>query len=164
MLAPRRLLPLLALLLTTQSAPAQTGERVSFNRDIRPILSDACFHCHGPDRAKRKADLHFDTEEGARADLGGYAAIAPGKPGESELLARVSSQDDEVRMPPEGHPLTDKQISVLRAWVEQGATVPADDKPEPDPRDHWAFRTPVRPPLPVLSTQYSVLSTQYEVV
>src|SRR5205814_2194686 len=64
----------------------------------------------------------------------------------------------DTRMPPEGHPLTDKQISVLRTWVEQGAKAPADDRPEPDPRDHWGFRTPVRPPVPKLSTQYSVLS------
>jgi hypothetical protein len=70
--------------------------------------------------------------------------IVPSKSAESELIARVSSEDDEIRMPPEGHALKPEQITKLRTWIEQGAKVPADDAQEHDPRDHWSFRTPVR--------------------
>src|SRR5262245_9859749 len=84
----------IALLLALAcGAPVLAQDKVQFNRDIRPILSDACYHCHGPDKVKRKAAVHFDTEEGARVDLGGYFAIVPGKPNESELLKRVTSAD-----------------------------------------------------------------------
>src|SRR5580700_7181527 len=79
---------------------------VEFNRDVRPILSDTCFQCHGPDKAKRKAKLHFDTEEGARA------VIVAGKPGESELIRRITAADPEKRMPPPatGHSLPAQQV------------------------------------------------------
>src|SRR5437868_9835204 len=91
---------LLLFCLCSVQVRAQGQGSIEFNRDIRPILADACFHCHGPDKAKRKAAVHFDTEEGARADLGGYFAIVPGKPGESELLKRVTATDAAKRMPP----------------------------------------------------------------
>src|SRR5215510_9760396 len=96
---------------------------VEFNRDIRPILSDACFHCHGPDKAKRKADLRLDTEEGAFADRGGYHALVPGKPDASELLRRITAKDEAERMPParSGRQLTPAQIDLVRRWIEQGA-------------------------------------------
>ncbi|MCI0681910.1 MAG: DUF1553 domain-containing protein [Gemmataceae bacterium] len=129
------------LLTSSASVQAQPAPRpVEFNRDIRPILSDKCFNCHGPDKAKRKADLHFDTEEGARADLGGYFAIVPGKPNESRMLDRVSSADPAKRMPPlaSGPGLTKEQIELLRAWVEQGAKW----------QRHWSFIPPKRPALP----------------
>src|SRR5215471_4509564 len=85
---------------TPQGARGQPTA-VQFNRDVRPILSDNCFQCHGPDKAKRKAKLHFDTEEGARS------VIVPGKPGESELIRRITSDDPDTRMPPpsSGHVL-----------------------------------------------------------
>src|ERR1051325_11979929 len=73
---------------------------VEFNRDIRPILSDRCYTCHGPDQAQRKSKLRLDTEAGAKADLGGHFAIAPGDPDKSELIRRVSSTDKARRMPP----------------------------------------------------------------
>ena len=76
-------------------------ERVEFNRDIRPILSDKCFACHGPDENQREADLRLDRESAAHADRGGYAAIQPGNAKESELYRRVSSSDADERMPPE---------------------------------------------------------------
>ncbi|MEO1843128.1 MAG: c-type cytochrome domain-containing protein, partial [Akkermansiaceae bacterium] len=93
-----RLLPaLFAVLLLAPSAPAQ---EVQFNRDIRPILSNKCFFCHGPDEKKRKAGLRLDLREGALADLGDYAAIVPGKPEESEILSRVAHRDPDEVMPP----------------------------------------------------------------
>ncbi|MBL8793401.1 MAG: DUF1553 domain-containing protein [Planctomycetia bacterium] len=111
-------------------------QTVEFNRDIRPILSDTCFHCHGPDKAKRKANLRLDTEEGARADLGGYHALTPGNPAKSELLQRLLANDDEGRMPPKelGRPLTERQIQLVRRWIEQGAKW----------EKHWAFLPPQR--------------------
>ncbi len=116
------------------------GEEVDFNRDVRSILSNHCLTCHGPDEAERKANLRLDTPEGARADLGGYAAIVPGDSGASELLQRITTGDDEDRMPPSktGPRLTDDQISVLRRWIDEGA----------DYARHWAYSPPVRPELP----------------
>lgn len=144
-----RLLSLIALVLLPVAADA--ADPVDYKKDIRPLLKERCYACHGA--LAQKAKLRVDS--GANLLKGGV--IVPGKPGESELLARVSSADDDTRMPPEGHPLKPEQIALLKAWVEQGAKVPADDAPEPDPRDHWSFRTPVRPPMPKLSTEYSVL-------
>ncbi|MDF1861227.1 MAG: PSD1 and planctomycete cytochrome C domain-containing protein [Verrucomicrobiales bacterium] len=93
---------------------------IDFNRDIRPILSDKCFFCHGPDSHERKADLRLDTEEGALADLGGYAAIVPGKPEESELVLRLTDKDDP--MPPvDSHKkLKPAEIALLTRWVSEG--------------------------------------------
>ena len=98
------------LVRATASEPQATS--VEFNRDIRPILSDNCFHCHGPDKAQRKADLRLDTEEGAFAELesGGHA-IVRGNVSESELVRRIMSEDDDERMPPpdSGRKLTPAQ-------------------------------------------------------
>src|SRR5437763_11550847 len=85
---------------------------VEYNRDIRPLLSDTCFACHGPDKAKRKADLRLDTEDGAFADRGGYRPLVPGKPEQSELYKRITAADPSERMPParSGRKLTTKQV------------------------------------------------------
>lgn len=115
-------------------------ELVSFNHDIRPIMSDTCFQCHGPDKNSREADLRLDSIEGATRDLGGYAAIVPGDPDESELVWRILTDDDSDRMPPVEHPrsLTDREKELFRKWVEQGAEYEA----------HWAFIPPERRELP----------------
>ncbi len=107
---------------------------LEFSRDIRPILSDKCFHCHGPDANRREAGLRFDTESGAKADLGGYFAIVPGDPVASEMIARVTSTDDDVRMPPpeSGKSLSPAEITLLHSWVEQGAPW----------SQHWAYVAP----------------------
>ncbi|MBI3822810.1 MAG: DUF1553 domain-containing protein [Planctomycetes bacterium] len=127
-------LALCALILAPTFALAQPPRPISFNRDVRPILSDACFQCHGPDKAKRKAKLHFDAEEGARS------VIAPSKPAESELIKRITSNDPEKRMPPASAAisLSAAQIDILKRWITQGAKW----------EKHWAFLAPERPALP----------------
>lgn len=116
-------------------ADAQADDEIRFNRDIRPILSDACFACHGPDAAHREAELRLDLESSAME-----SAIVPGDVDASELVARITSDDPDLLMPPpeSGKRLTDKQIARLKEWVEQGA------KYEP----HWAYQKPVRHPIP----------------
>jgi hypothetical protein len=111
-------------------------EAPRFNRDIRPILADRCFACHGPDSGTREAELRLDTQEGAHE-----WAIIPGDAESSEVIARVSSDDAEQRMPPSTSkkpPLTAREIELLREWINAGA------KYEP----HWAYIPPVRPPVP----------------
>lgn len=108
---------------------------VDFNRDIRPILSDNCFACHGPDQEKRKAKLRLDTEEGAKALRDGAAAIVPGKPADSQLIARILHNNIDDRMPPvkSNKKLTAHQIKLLGQWIEQGAAW----------KRHWSFEPPV---------------------
>ena len=120
-------------------------EPIDFNRDIRPILSDNCFACHGFDAASRATSLRLDTLEGATEDLGGYAALVPGNPQASEMLARILSTDEEMRMPPaESHkkPLNAKAASLIRQWIEEGA----------EWGKHWAFESPVAAALPATAT------------
>ena len=118
------------------------AQDVRFNRDVRPILSDKCFACHGPDEGARSSPLRFDSREGAFVDLAsGGKAIAPGEPEASKILDRVSSDDPVLRMPPayKGHAkLSDEDIDTLRRWIEQGA----------EWEGHWAFLPPERPEVP----------------
>jgi cytochrome c553 len=118
------------------SAAARADDAPTYNRDVRPILSDRCFACHGPDSAARQADLRLDRAESAHA-----AAIVVGKADESDLIERVSSDDPDVKMPPPDSkkpPLTPAQIEILRKWIDRGARY------EP----HWAYIAPQRPPVP----------------
>src|SRR5690606_2871825 len=93
---PAWLLPLAALAIGATAQATEPG--IEFNRDIRPILSDACYHCHGPDAARRQAGLRLDVEAEAFADRGGYAAIVAGKPARSELVRRLTASDPQERM------------------------------------------------------------------
>jgi hypothetical protein len=115
---------------------------IDFNRDVRPILSDNCFACHGPDDKRRVAGLRLDTEEGLFADRGSYKIVVAGDPAKSRLLSRISAADKATRMPPPqaGAILTDIQIATVRKWIEQGARW----------ERHWAFVPPQSPPLPSL--------------
>ncbi len=135
---------LLAALLSIQIAPSRAlraaDAPVDFSRDIEPILSDACYHCHGPDEKGRKAKLRFDTKEGAFRIKDGKAVIAPGKLAESELIRRISTTDPDDQMPPpdSNRKLSAKQIDLLKRWVEQGAVW----------SEHWALIPPRRPATP----------------
>jgi mono/diheme cytochrome c family protein len=144
--AARRLTPLFGLLLAPAMAIAAEADApakgaLDFGRDIRPILSDKCFACHGPDAGQRKAGLRLDNAEGAaKGGESGARTIVPGKPGESELVARITSSDADEVMPPKKHrkPLTPAEVAKLTQWVAEGGSY----------RQHWAFIAPVRPGLP----------------
>ncbi len=131
--------PLLLLL----PLSARAADPVDYRKDVKPVLQERCYACHGA--LAQKAKLRVDSG----ANLLKAGVIVPGKPGDSELVRRVASDDEEQRMPPEGHALKPEQVAKIKAWIEQGAKVPADDASEPDPRDHWSFRPPTRPVVPV---------------
>ena len=139
-------IPSLGVLVLTISLIGIRGlsaQEVNFNRDIRPILSDRCFACHGPDAKERKADLRLDIAEGpdgAYRTLDGSTAIQPGSPEKSEVWARIISEDeDDVMPPPESHkpPLSDSEKALVKRWIEQGAPYEA----------FWAF-VPLQPEDP----------------
>lgn len=127
-----RSLPVLLLLCTGSLAAAD----VDFNRDVRPILSNKCFHCHGPDESTREADLRLDLEESAKADRDGTIAVKAGDSANSELIHRILSTDESDVMPPHetNKPLTKQEITILQQWVAQGAKW----------SQQWAFVKPVR--------------------
>ena len=120
---------------------------VDYKRDVRPIFSDTCFKCHGPDKKARKAKLRLDTKGGVFGDEAPNGLISPGKPAESELYLRIATADhDDLMPPPEtGLKLTSQQIDTVRQWIAEGAKPPADDR-------HWAFIPPARPEVPELDT------------
>ncbi|MEO8495341.1 MAG: c-type cytochrome domain-containing protein [Planctomycetota bacterium] len=124
-----------ALLATTAS-----GEEVDFNRDIRPILSDICFKCHGPDAVERKAELRLDTPGGLFGGAADSPIVVPNQPDKSELYRRLVSDAPDERMPPPDskRSLTEAQVEAIRAWIEQGAKW----------EQHWAFTPPLRTAVP----------------
>ncbi|MBM4073228.1 MAG: DUF1553 domain-containing protein [Planctomycetes bacterium] len=124
-------------------SPALPSTRIDFNRQVRPILSEHCFRCHGPDDEERKAKLRLDTRAGMFGKLrGGEHAVVPGDIAKSALLARITESDASRRMPPPRFKkdLSREQIDILRRWIEQGA----------DWSEHWSFVPPRRPLLPMV--------------
>ncbi|WP_437187286.1 PSD1 and planctomycete cytochrome C domain-containing protein [Planctomicrobium sp. SH668] len=129
------------IFVSTELLQAEPPEaRVSFSRDVRPILSNRCFKCHGFDPETREAGLRLDTREGLFSEHNGLLPITPGDPNNSEVLARILSHDDDVRMPPPfaKKDLTEQEKTILQKWVEQGA----------DWQPHWAFIPPQRSEVP----------------
>ena len=133
---------LVAFCAMSTAARAATPGVVDFDREIRPILSDNCFACHGPDEKPRMANLRLDVKEGMFADRGGHPVIVPGKAAESRLYQRISEQDKAKRMPPASfdRTLTEQQIELIGKWIDQGAKW----------ETHWAYIPPKRPDVPVL--------------
>ncbi len=121
------------------------AEEIQFNRDVRPILSDKCFACHGFDAKRREAELRLDTIEGAMADHDGFRAIVPGDVSKSEMWARLNTDDEEDKMPPKkSHKeVTAGEKAVLKKWIEQGAKY----------QKHWSFEPPQRPALPAVKNE-----------
>jgi hypothetical protein len=132
-------LPGLLIAFAAMMGPARAAS-LEFNRDIRPILSENCFYCHGQDESRREAKLRLDVRESAVTAREGIAAIVPGKPDESELVRRIAAKDpNDVMPPPESHKsLTLAQVELLTRWVREGATY----------QGHWAFLAPERAPVP----------------
>ena len=139
----------LALSGTVRSqAPSDTRDKaasarpISFDVDIRPILAENCFACHGPDEKQRKAKLHFDTRDGA---FSRPSVIVPGNTGKSRLIQRITNDDPDEHMPPpdSGHALTPRQIALLTRWIAEGARWDT----------HWAYVTPTRPELPAVKQE-----------
>jgi hypothetical protein len=133
-------MPRLAWALSFAAGAGLHAQPVEFNRDVRPILSDRCFTCHGPDAANRKVPLRLDVEDGARK------AISPGNPPDSKLYQRITSDNKTLRMPPAyaGHArLSDGEIAALRRWIEQGAPW----------QKHWSLVTPSRPEPPAVQAK-----------
>ncbi len=126
-------------------AASEDDRQVDYVTDVRPILENFCYECHGSDASRREADLRLDIRELAFKDLGGFPNIAPGDPADSEVYIRVSSEISEMRMPPyeAGTELTEEQIETIRLWILQGAEWPeeesgpmAADQPEHQPGDN----------------------------
>ena len=115
----------------TSHLAAQDAVAIDFSRDIRPILSDTCYRCHGPDEEQLQADLRLDSRENVFADRDGYSILAAGDLKKSELWNRISSDDPDVKMPPEDAPrqLTAQQRDLIKRWIQQGANW----------QDHWSF-------------------------
>ena len=129
--------------------------KVEFNRDIRPIFSDTCFQCHGPDEKQRKSGLRLDIRANAlKPAKSGAIAIVPGKPDESEIIKRVLTEDEDDLMPPTKlhKPLTSRQKDLLKQWVAEGAEY----------QGHWAFLPPPRPPTPKVADPKAVIGNEVD--
>ena len=128
---------------TPALAPTSVATKVSFNEHIQPILSEYCYHCHGPDKNTRKAELRLDVATDAFAPRKNGPAIVKGQPEKSPVLTRLFSKDPEIVMPPpEAHKtLKPEEIALLRQWISEGAVY----------EDHWAFIAPRRPAVPTLA-------------
>src|SRR5688500_4677390 len=136
-------LPSIAAAVVFLCAASLRAQEINFARDIQPILSDKCYHCHGPDANARKAELRFDVLDpklGPFAERDGYHVVKPGSLDDSVMVMRITSDDADFKMPPptSNRKLTDKQIDLLKRWVEQGAKW----------GKHWSFEPPVRPAVP----------------
>jgi hypothetical protein len=145
--SPRGLRLSLALWVLAGSFSAvQAADSVDYLRQVKPILRQRCYACHGA--LRHRARLRLDTGAAIRRGGAGGPAVEAGDAEASLLIERVGADDAKLRMPPEGPALSPPQLAVLRAWIDQGAQSPAGERPEDDPRDHWAFRPVAGPPAP----------------
>ena len=135
-----RLCALLIVIATVSNTYGADQTAVDFNRDIRPLFSNHCFKCHGPDEDERQAELRLDTREGILSSNEGPTVVVPGRPDQSELLQRLESEDPEQRMPPPDAnlDLNSEQIGSVRRWIEQGA----------EWKQHWSFVAPRQSQIP----------------
>ena len=157
----RALVVVLAAAFTASAAPAP-----DFSRDVRPLLEQHCFKCHGPE--KQKGGLRLDTKEGAfKTGESGEKAIVPGHAAKSRLIKLVSSKDDAERMPSKGEPLSRAQIDLLKRWIDAGAEWPegvaasgvvarSEMVVTDEDRKHWSYLPLKSPPLPVVKSAASV--------
>lgn len=135
--------------LLSLSANTFAGDEATYLRDIRPLLKERCYACHGT--LKQEGGLRLDTGELIRQGSDNGPIVEPLQVQDSVLLERVRTTDESIRMPPIGHPLKAEEIRHLETWIASGAPSPADEQPEPAVADHWAFRKPVRPDVPEIT-------------
>ena len=138
-----------SLLLTLVSVFAEESRAVGdvdYESQIRPLLRDRCLSCHGA--LRQQGGLRIDTAAALLKGGESGPAIEPGEADASELIARVTSTDESIRMPPEGNALTADEVALLTRWIAAGVPRPEDETPDISPSDHWAFRVPVRPDVP----------------
>ena len=145
---------LLAMLLACAAIPsrlAAAADAATWSGSLKGVFADRCFACHGA--LAQQAGLRVDTAAGLLAGGDAGPVVVPGDPAAGSLLARLVHADPAERMPPEGEgePLEPDQIETLKAWIAAGCPAPADEAPEADPREHWAFRPRVRPAVPAVS-------------
>lgn len=145
-----RFLPFIALAVMA-TGELLAADKIDYAQRIKPVLRERCYACHGV--LKQAGGLRLDTAALAIQGGDSGSAIQPGNIEDSPLLERISAKEESARMPPEGEPLKPDEIAAIRTWISQGAAAPADEKPERDPRDHWSFKSPVRPPLPTVENQ-----------
>jgi len=135
-----RLSQIIALAFVFDCLNGIASAELQFNEDIRPLLSNHCFHCHGPDEEERKAGLRLDTQEGAFLDNDGVIGIVPGDPDASEIYYRIITDDEDDVMPPPKHgkPFTKDEAAIIKQWIEEGAAY----------ETHWSYQKPTRPDVP----------------
>ncbi len=144
----RRYISLILLFVCGVAHADESPRPVDYTSEIKPILQSRCYACHGV--LKRRGRLRVDTAQLLRKGGRHGAAITPGHSAKSLLIRRVTAKDKSDRMPPEGKPLTTKQVALLKTWIDQGAKAP--DEPTPaHPREHWAFQPIVRPKVPAVA-------------
>lgn len=149
------LLVALTVIVSLPSTRSSLGDdNVDYARDVKPILKARCYPCHGA--LKQEAGLRLDSASLMLKGGDGGAAIELSDAKRSLLLVRVTASDEASRMPQEGAPLSAQEIATLTRWIEQGAKPPADDAPEPDPREHWSFKRIVRPEIPTGNVQNAI--------
>jgi hypothetical protein len=136
--------------------PAVAADKVDYLRDVKPVLVARCYACHGA--LKQEGKLRLDTAEFIKKGGKNGPAIVAGKPAASLLLKKISAASLDERMPPEGEPLHAPQIGALRDWIAAGAPAPKDEKPESDPREHWAFKAPVKVAVPKIANRQSPIA------
>jgi hypothetical protein len=137
-----------ALLIPIAAEPTDDAAAV-YLRDVRPVLERRCFSCHGA--LQQKGALRLDTAKAVLVGGDSGPAVVPKDPQASLLIEKITEPDPKLRMPPEGEPLTEAEIAALRTWIAAGAVAPIGENPQKDPRDHWAYRPPVRPAVPATS-------------
>ena len=134
------------LFLLLQISAIQAADADTYLRQIRPVLQERCVACHGA--LKQEAGLRLDTVASMLTGGDSGAAVERNSDDTSLLLQRISSKDASERMPPEGEPLSQEQVSLIKTWIGAGAAAPENEIPEEDPRNHWAFQSPVQIPVP----------------
>ena len=136
------------MLLLVSSGHAE--EKVDYQRDVKPILSQKCFACHGA--LKQESGLRLDAAGLIQKGSENGEVVKKGEPSESSLYQRMSTDDSDERMPPEGEgeALNEQQLLVIKRWIEQGAVLPLDEPIPPRPSEHWAYKLPVRPDVPLI--------------